>query len=81
MIHLRPTTHPRISKINPQVPKRLFRDQIPAEIVIAVHKLAMRPRCLDSERLKPREIKSVDKSQWYAEAEWAEGTMEEIGQF
>jgi hypothetical protein len=31
--------------------------------------------------LKPREIKTAEKSQWYAEAEWADGTIEEIGQF
>jgi hypothetical protein len=30
---------------------------------------------------KPREIKTINKSQWYAEAEWADGTLEEIGQF
>jgi hypothetical protein len=30
---------------------------------------------------KPREIKIVGKNQWYVEAEWAGGTIEEIGQF
>jgi hypothetical protein len=30
---------------------------------------------------KPREIKIAGKSQWYAEAEWADGTIDEIGQF
>jgi hypothetical protein len=30
---------------------------------------------------KPREIKTAEKTQWYAEAEWADGTIEEIGQF
>jgi hypothetical protein len=30
---------------------------------------------------KAREIKTIDKSQWHAEAEWADGTLEEIGQF
>jgi hypothetical protein len=30
---------------------------------------------------KPREIKAPDMSHWYVEAEWADGTIDEIGQF
>jgi hypothetical protein len=30
---------------------------------------------------KPHEIRTADKSYWYVEAEWADGTIEEIGQF
>ena len=30
---------------------------------------------------KPREIRSAGQSQWYVEAEWDDGTIEEIGQF
>ena len=30
---------------------------------------------------KPREVKGADNVFWYVEAEWADGTIEEIGQF
>jgi hypothetical protein len=30
---------------------------------------------------KPRQIKKLDKSHWYVEAEWDDGAIEEIGQF
>jgi hypothetical protein len=30
---------------------------------------------------KPREIRTAVTSHWYVEAEWADGTLEEIGQF
>ena len=30
---------------------------------------------------KPREIKVPDMSHWHVEAEWADGTIDEIGQF
>jgi hypothetical protein len=30
---------------------------------------------------KPREIKLADASHWYVEAEWDDGTIEDIGQF
>ena len=30
---------------------------------------------------KPREIKIEGERNWYVEAEWADGTIEEIGQF
>jgi hypothetical protein len=30
---------------------------------------------------KPREIKSGGESRWYVEAEWDDGTIEEIGDF
>jgi len=30
---------------------------------------------------KPREIKAADASHWYVEAEWDDGTLEEIGEF
>jgi hypothetical protein len=30
---------------------------------------------------KLREIKAPDMSHWYVEAEWADGTIDEIGQF
>ena len=30
---------------------------------------------------KPREIRSTDASYWYVEAEWDDGTIEEVGQF
>lgn len=30
---------------------------------------------------KPREIKVAAESYWYVEAEWADGTLEEIGRF
>ena len=30
---------------------------------------------------KPREVKAADNVFWYMEAEWADGTIEEIGQF
>jgi hypothetical protein len=30
---------------------------------------------------KPREVKAADSVFWYVEAEWSDGTIEEIGQF
>jgi hypothetical protein len=30
---------------------------------------------------KPREIRTAVTYYWYVEAEWADGTLEEIGQF
>ena len=30
---------------------------------------------------KPRESRTLDMTQWYVEAEWADGTIDEIGQF
>jgi hypothetical protein len=30
---------------------------------------------------KPREVKAADSVFWCVEAEWADGTIEEIGQF
>jgi hypothetical protein len=30
---------------------------------------------------KPRQLKKLDKSHWYVEAEWDDGAIEEIGQF
>ena len=30
---------------------------------------------------KPRELRTPDMTQWYVEAEWADGTIDEIGQF
>jgi hypothetical protein len=30
---------------------------------------------------KPRELKTPHASHWYVEAEWDDGTLEEIGQF
>ena len=30
---------------------------------------------------KPREIRATDMTHWYVEAEWADGTIDEIGQF
>jgi hypothetical protein len=30
---------------------------------------------------KPRETKIDGESRWYAEAEWGDGTIEEIGEF
>jgi hypothetical protein len=30
---------------------------------------------------KPREIRTADKRHWYVEAEWADGAIEEIGEF
>jgi hypothetical protein len=30
---------------------------------------------------KPREIKAPDMSYWHVEAEWVDGTIDEIGQF
>jgi hypothetical protein len=30
---------------------------------------------------KPQEIKAPDMSYWYVEAEWADDTIDEIGQF
>jgi hypothetical protein len=30
---------------------------------------------------KPREIRMADESYWYVEAEWEDGTIEEIGRF
>jgi hypothetical protein len=30
---------------------------------------------------KPREIKAPDVTHWFVEAEWADGTIDEIGQF
>lgn len=30
---------------------------------------------------KPREIRLADASHWYVEAEWDDGTLEEIGEF
>ena len=30
---------------------------------------------------KPREIRMADESYWYIEAEWEDGTIEEIGRF
>ncbi|HEV3373162.1 MAG TPA: hypothetical protein VG145_11490 [Xanthobacteraceae bacterium] len=30
---------------------------------------------------KPREIKTAAESRWYVEAEWDDGTIEEVGDF
>jgi hypothetical protein len=30
---------------------------------------------------KPRESRTRDMTRWYVEAEWADGTIDEIGQF
>jgi hypothetical protein len=30
---------------------------------------------------KPREVRTPDMTHWYVEAEWADGTIDEIGQF
>jgi hypothetical protein len=30
---------------------------------------------------KPRELRTPETTQWYVEAEWADGTIDEIGQF
>ncbi len=30
---------------------------------------------------KPREISTADETYWYVEAEWEDGTIEEIGRF
>jgi hypothetical protein len=30
---------------------------------------------------KPHEIRMADESYWYVEAEWEDGTIEEIGRF
>jgi len=30
---------------------------------------------------KPRELRTNDQTHWYVEAEWADGTVEEIGEF
>ena len=30
---------------------------------------------------KPREMREPDMTHWYVEAEWADGTIDEIGQF
>jgi hypothetical protein len=30
---------------------------------------------------KPRELRTNDQTHWYVEAEWADGTIDEIGQF
>jgi hypothetical protein len=30
---------------------------------------------------KPREIRTADASRWYVEAEWDDGTIEEVGAF
>jgi hypothetical protein len=30
---------------------------------------------------KPRELRTNDLTHWYVEAEWADGTVEEIGEF
>jgi hypothetical protein len=30
---------------------------------------------------KARELRTPEETQWYVEAEWADGTIEEIGQF
>jgi len=30
---------------------------------------------------KPRELRTRDNTQWYVEAEWPDGTIDEIGQF
>ena len=30
---------------------------------------------------KPRAIKTADETHWYVEAEWEDGTIEEIGRF
>jgi hypothetical protein len=39
--------------------------------------LSKNPRPL----FKPREIRAPDLSYWYVEVEWADGTIDEIGQF
>jgi hypothetical protein len=53
-----------------------FRDQTNSEGRVATS-VPPSPRPI----FKPREFKTAAESYWYVEAEWADGTIEEIGQF